>query len=338
MATGSNRYATRADTAVLAACVVVSLVVLALPAGLKDPIAGALRRTVLYPVLAVQRRTARSAEERERLTAVRAERDSLALETTLLPELRGENARLRALLALGGRLGHGFVTGEVLHQTGVADGLTMVLSVGRRDGVEPYSPVLTARGLLGLVRTVDARTSIALAWTHPDFRASAVVEGTAVYGIVRSQPGGRSGELMELVGVPYREQLLPGTRVVTSGLGGVFPRGIPLGTVQGTLTEATGWERTYVLRPAVHPAEAGHVVVISPARAADTVAAVFGSGLPGPDSVLVVSDSTGVRLLPAPPAPRRRPRPRLDTFPPAAEPRQQEPPGPPPASARRPAP
>ena len=332
MATGSDRFASRADTTVFVVCVVVSLVALALPAGLKEPIAGALRSTVLYPILAVQRRAARSAEAREGLAAVRAQRDSLLLETTFLPELRAENARLRALLGLGGRLGQGFVTGEVLHQSGVADGMTLVLSVGRDEGVEPFSPVLTARGLLGLVRTADAGTSIALAWTHPDFRASAMVEGTAVYGIVRPQRGERSGELMELVGVPYREQLAPGTQVVTSGLGGVFPRGIPLGTVQGTLTEATGWERTYVLRPAVHPAEAAHVMVMSPERAADTLAAEFDSARTVPDSVLVVRDSTGVRLLPAPAAPRRRLRPRPDTQP------QSQPPlsAPPPALRRGP--
>jgi cell shape-determining protein MreC len=117
---------------------------------------------------------------------------------------------------------------------------------------------------------------------------------------VRSRRGEISGEVMELVGVPYREQLTPGTRVVSSGLGGVFPRGIPVGTVQGVLSEAAGWERTYLLRPAVHPSEAAHVIVLEPARAGDTLTTAFDSVRAGPDSLMLVRDSTGMRVLPPP--------------------------------------
>jgi len=301
---GSDRYASRADTAVFAVCLVLSLVALALPAGLREPVAGALRRTVLRPVLSVQRASVAAAESRERLASVRAERDSLLLETTFLPELRAENARLREMLGLAGRLGHDFATAEVLHQAGTSDATTLLLSAGRDAGVEPFAPVLAAHGLLGLVREVDAHTSVALAWSHPDFRASAMVEGTSIYGIVRSRRGEVSGEVMELIGVPYREQLARSVRVVTSGLGGVFPRGIPLGTVVGTLSESEGWERTYLLRPSVHPAEAEHVIVLRPARARDTLATVF-------DTVSARADSAAAPLPGAParpPAPTRRPR------------------------------
>jgi len=271
----AERYGSRADTAVFVACLLLSLAALALPEGLRAPIAGGLRRTVLYPFLTLQRRAAESAKAGERLTDLRAERDSLALTATFLPDLRAENQRLRGLLGLGARLGYGFLTAEVLHQAGITDGLTLVLSAGREEGVAPLSPVVTADGLVGMVRAVDAHTSVALAWTHPDFRASAMVEGRRIYGIVAARRGEAAGELMELHGVPYRDLLGTGVRVVTSGLGGVFPRGIPLGTVQGMLSESAGWERTYVLRPAVHPAEASHVIVLAPLRAGDTLTTAF---------------------------------------------------------------
>jgi rod shape-determining protein MreC len=282
---GSERYGTRADTGVFAACLVLSLVALALPAGLREPIAGALRRTVLLPLLSVEHYAVASAETRTRLAALRAERDSLSLAATFLPELAAENARLRGLLALGSRLGYGFVTAEVLHQAGVADGLTLVLSAGSATGVRPFAAVVAAQGLVGLVRAVDVHTSVALAWTHPDFRASAVVEGAQIYGIASARREEAAGEVMELRGVPYRDQLPPGTRVVTSGLGGVFPRGIPLGTVQRILSESAGWERTYLLRPAVHPAEATHVMILSLARAADTLTTAFAQAAPGSEGL-----------------------------------------------------
>lgn len=265
----------RGDLAAFAACVVLALTALSLPAGLRDPVAGAIRGTILRPLLAVERGTMRSAAYRASMERLRAERDSFALAATFTPPLVAENAQLRGLLGLGARLGQGFVPAEVLHQSGVSDGMTLVLSAGRAEGVEALAPVVTTAGLVGLVRDVDAHTSVALAWTHPDFRASAVVESTAVAGIVAARRGRRAGEVMELHGVAYRDQLQPGARVVTAGLGGVFPRGIPVGTVQGILSESAGWERTYVLRPAVHPAEASHVMILARARAADTVTAAF---------------------------------------------------------------
>ncbi len=274
MALGDRR-GTRLDTGLFLTCILLSLVALALPEGLRAPFASGVRRTVLFPLLTLEGRSVRAVEHRTRLDALRAERDSLALRAHESPELVQENARLRGLLALGARLSHGFVTAEVLHQAGVSDGLTLVLSAGAVDGVDTLAPVVAPGGLVGMVRTVDRRTSVALAWSHPDFRASAVVAGARVFGIVAARRGAAAGEVMELRGVPYRDSLAIGTAVVTSGLGGVFPRGIPLGMVEGVLSESEGWERTYLLRPAVHPAEATHVMILARARSRDTLTTAF---------------------------------------------------------------
>src|SRR3989442_1390541 len=54
-----------------------------------------------------------------------------------------------------------------------------------------------------------------------------------------------------------------GTMTLTSGLGGVLPRGVPIGTVVGVAGEAEGWERAYLIRPAVHPAAVTHVMILT---------------------------------------------------------------------------
>jgi rod shape-determining protein MreC len=51
--------------------------------------------------------------------------------------------------------------------------------------------------------------------------------------------------------------------VVSSGLGGVIPRGIPLGTVIGQAPGNEHWERTYLVRPMVHPASVTHVMILT---------------------------------------------------------------------------
>lgn len=274
MALRGDRYGTRADTAAFAACLLLSLIALALPEGLRVPVSGFLRQTLLAPALSVERSSVRTGENRARLDLLRSERDSLALAAQLMPQLEAENARLRGLLSLSARLGTAFTNAEVLHQAGVTDGLTLILSAGAAEGVRVLSPAVAPEGLVGVVRSVDPHTSVLLAWTHPDFRVSAMVENRRVFGIVAARRGAREGELMELRGVSYRDVLQPGTRVVTSGLGGIFPRGVPIGTVAGVLSESAGWERTYVLQPAVHPAQASHVMILHP-EVPDTVTAAF---------------------------------------------------------------
>jgi rod shape-determining protein MreC len=267
MAIGSDRYASRADTLLFLGCVALSVAALSLPDPWRDPLAQGLRQTVLAPFLLLQRQTELLAAARSRYDAVVAQRDSAALAATFLPELRSENARLRNLLGLASRVGTGYVPAEVLHQPEPTNPLSFVVSAGRRHGVRALAGVVSPEGLVGLVETADERTSVVMSWAHPEFRASAIAGDGSVVGIVA--PHGASGPgvwLLELQGVLYRQQVPNGTVIQTSGLGGVFPRGIPIGVVIGPAGESTGWGRTYLVRPSVHPAALSHVMILTTGR------------------------------------------------------------------------
>jgi rod shape-determining protein MreC len=224
---------------------------------------------VLAPFLFLQRQTELLAAARYRYDAVVGQRDSVALAATFLPELRSENARLRGLLGLSARLGGGYVSAEILHQPEPTNPLSFIVTAGRREGVRPLSAVVSPEGLVGLVASVDQHSSVVLSWAHPEFRASAIATDGSVVGI--AAPHGAEGPgvwLLELQGVLYRQQVQAGTVIVTSGLGGVFPRGIPIGVVVGPAGEEKGWGRTYLVRPAVHPAELSHVMILTTPRPA----------------------------------------------------------------------
>jgi rod shape-determining protein MreC len=264
---GADRYGSRADTLVFLGCVALSLVAMGLPATLREPFTRVLRQTILAPLLTLQQQSELLRTSRTRFERVEGQRDSAMLAATFLPELRNENTRLRALLGLGTRLGSGYVAAEVLHQAEPTSELTLIVSAGRQQGVKPFAPVVSAEGLVGMVSAADAHTSTVVTWSHPEFRASAMGADASVFGIV--QPGGAESPgvwLLELRGVPYRQTVAPGTLIVTSGLGGVFPRGIPIGSVSAETAEASAWERRYVVRPAVHPASVSHVMILVSAR------------------------------------------------------------------------
>jgi rod shape-determining protein MreC len=282
MALGPDRYGSRGDTWIFVGCLALSFTAMSLPAPARDGVTGLLRLG-LRPLLWLQEQSASFRTTRRRMEAVESQRDSAALAAAFLPELRRENQRLRELLGLGQRLAWGYVAAEVLHQAEPTNPFTLVVSAGESRGVRPLLGVVSPEGLVGVVSSVDARTSVVLTWAHPEFRASAMAADGSVFGIVA--PHGAAGPgvwLLELRGVPYRQVAPDGTMIVTSGLGGVFPRGIPLGTVVGVGGVAEGWQRTYVIRPAVHPAAVTHVMVLTAARVGGDVRDGFDTGRASP--------------------------------------------------------
>jgi rod shape-determining protein MreC len=278
MALGADRYASRGDTVAFLGCVLLSVAAMSLPERIRDPLARGLRQTVLAPFLALQQQTELLSASLARYDAVVAQRDSAALVATFLPELRGENVRLRSLLGLGTRLGTGYIPAEVLRESEPTSPLTVIVSAGKKQGVKPLSVVVSPEGLVGIVSSVDQQTSVVVTWAHPEFRASAMAADGSVYGIVA--PHGSEGPrvwLLELEGVVYRQLVPNGTLILTSGLGGIMPRGIPVGVVVGVAGEAGGWERTYLLRPAVHPAAVTHVMILGGTPTRGDLRSVFES-------------------------------------------------------------
>lgn len=282
MSVAPDQFSSRRDTLVFVVCLLLAVVARLAPPTIQDSVASMVRGTVLAPFLALQSQAEEMKAARTRYERVLAQRDSVFLKALAAQALAEENQRLRDLLELSQRLPMSHVSAQVLHQAEPTDGFIFVLSAGRDEGVQAADPVVAPDGLVGVVRSAEALTSTAIVWTHPDFRVSAMSADGEIFGIV--EPHGTEGPntmLLELTGVPYRDLVPPGTMILTSGLGvagGVYPRGIPIGQVLGVAEEREGWSRTYLVRPAVHPASVGHVVILT--GAASDLSASFAPKIP----------------------------------------------------------
>ena len=289
---------TRADAILAFVGVALSLIAIALPGRLRDPIAGTLRRDLVAPLISLQKNA-----ELGRLALIRhdqetAGKDSIALKALLVPSLESENDRLRRLLGLGHALRWGFVPAEALHSRALGEEFTMTLTAGARNGVRPFSAVVAPEGLVGMVETVDPRMCLAISWAHPDFRVSSMTADGSAFGIAKAHLGsGTDRYLLELSGVQLSTTLPSGTLIVSSGVGGVYPRGIPVGTVMRELGPregfTEGWARTYLLRPAVKPQDISSVMILEPRRGAAGVQAVWADSLK--DSTADTSASPGMQ-------------------------------------------
>jgi rod shape-determining protein MreC len=108
---------------------------------------------------------------------------------------------------------------------------TVQIDLGSRDGLQTNQPVLTAEGLVGRVSAVSYVSSQVVLIGDPDCRISALVEDSTHDMGVLTAGGPLDNSLAELSYLASTANLKPGQDVITSGLGGVFPRGIPIGKI-----------------------------------------------------------------------------------------------------------
>jgi len=283
------RSGSRLDTVLFAVCGAFSLVFAGvLPGNLREAFAAGLRRTVVAPLVSLQRRAELSRSAFLTHDQVTAQRDSAAIRTLSVIALESENERLRKLLGLGAQLRWGFIPAEAIHSADArghanAEEYTIALTAGSNVGVQPFSPVVAPEGLAGMVQTVDPTMSLAITWANPDFRVSAMTADGSAFGIVQAHLGSGPNRperyLLEMRGVPFRSTLQPGTLVVSSGYGGVYPEGVPVGTILGEIKTSETWARTYLVRPAVSPPKLSSVMIIQPQRAKAGVKNVWTSAV-----------------------------------------------------------
>ncbi len=252
----------RRQSLLTAVFVIAALGLGALSQDAQQRVAGALRASVLRPFLALQEGLTLARTRAGDVDALMLRVDSLSAILTAQSVLVEENRTLRRLLALGERLGPRFRSATVLRPGTPGSESIFLLDLGIRDDVDVGAPVISPDGLVGVVRDAGEGTSVAMDWTHPDFRASAMALGTEVYGIVENRRGAfREEDRLVLTGTAYNESIPDGTPVVTSGLGGVYPRGIPIGTIDGVADYQGAWRKSYWLRPSVLPGSVTHVLV-----------------------------------------------------------------------------
>lgn len=150
-----------------------------------------------------------------------------------LEALRQENERLKSLLAFADSTPDlTYVTGMVIaHSQGIWFD-TFTINVGRNHGVEKNMPVVNESGLVGRVTQVGATWSKVVSLIDSSTSVSVMVERTRDSGMVRGllQPG-TSIDTLELYYLPADSDLVPGDKIVTSGIGGLYPKGLPVGTV-----------------------------------------------------------------------------------------------------------
>ena len=179
-----------------------------------------------------------------------AERDALLQWQAVARRLEAENRELRTLLSMAPDPRIEFVTARVIGSSAGAFVREVLIAAGQRDGVAKGQAALTGEGLAGRVTEVGDRSARVLLLTDINSRIPVLIENTRYKAILAGDNSNEPRLLFLTPGV----QPMPGDRVVTSGDGGAFPSGLPVGIVgsvdEGVVTVVpfVDWDRLEYLQ------------------------------------------------------------------------------------------
>jgi rod shape-determining protein MreC len=202
--------------------------------------------------------------EREN-AALRVENRSLKATNEALRDVQHEVNRLRHALNYRQRSLFRLVPAEIISRDSSTWWRTVTINRGSEDGLAAEMPVLTDEGLVGRTTTVSESVAVVLLVSDENCRVAASVEGTREQGIVTGERvEGSLTPLLDLNYLSKQAELKPGQKVYTSGVGGVFPSGLFIGTVHSFKVRALDSQAK--LAPAVDLAKLEDVFVVIGSR------------------------------------------------------------------------
>ncbi|MCK5384964.1 MAG: rod shape-determining protein MreC [Alphaproteobacteria bacterium] len=161
---------------------------------------------------------------------LRLEKENLLLrqwyQTALL--LDSENRALRELLNLRIDPTYRHVAARILADSGNTYVKSILVAVGKRDGIKKDAAVMAGEGLIGRVVEVSNKTARVLLVNDINSRVPVVVEDTGQHAIMA---GANENDPL-LIHLPKDSEISQGARIITSGYGGVFPHGLPIGRIK----------------------------------------------------------------------------------------------------------
>lgn len=201
-----------------------------------------------------------------------AELDLLRNENTRLrwqvaqgEEARRENERLRQLLGWQRQLPWKTRLARILARDPENWWRTAQIDLGSRDGLRTDLPVLGPEGLVGRLGDVGLHSSQVIFVGDPKCRVSVLVRETGENGVISAAASSvLDHRLVDLTHLPRHSVLKPGQTVFTSGLGGVFPAGILVGSVVDSRSVSYGLMTEARVKLAADTARLNEVAVLVP--------------------------------------------------------------------------
>jgi rod shape-determining protein MreC len=175
------------------------------------------------------------------------------------------NQRLRRLLLLQKEIPQPMIAAQVVGKDPSPWFQSIVVDKGRSHGVEKGQPVINPEGVVGLVIDATRHFAKVMLITDPNSSLDAVIQTNRARGIVK---GGTSGHCV-LNYILRKHHVVEGQVVVSSGMDGVFPKGLPIGAVTNIIKEEAGMFQDVTVDPYVDFERLEEVMIVPLAKTDD---------------------------------------------------------------------
>ena len=184
----------------------------------------------------------------------------LTQENNELLEEQAENRRLRELLRLGEELQYTTLAARVIGRDPGNFFSVAVIDKGSSDGLRPGMVAVTPKGIVGRISAVTRRTSTLLLMTDPASAIGGIVQRSRSVVLIEGRAG--ASDTCVLKALTPDVDLQPGDRIITSGYGGVFPKGLVIGNVIMITKGTYGIGSGAIVRPAAELSRLEEVLVL----------------------------------------------------------------------------
>ena len=178
--------------------------------------------------------------------------DDLKLKVSKTAELEAENANLRQLLNYKkANSQFDLLPANVIGRDSSTWTSRIIINRGSNDGVQKNMTVITPDGLVGNIHEAYASYSEVELITDPRSAVGSIVQraDSRVAGVVKGSTD--SDSAIKMTNIPQNANIVEGDTIITSGLGGIYPKGIPIGSVVSIKNDAGGLLQYATLYPCV---------------------------------------------------------------------------------------
>ncbi|NLY43653.1 MAG: rod shape-determining protein MreC [Clostridiaceae bacterium] len=188
-------------------------------------------------------------EQNEKLLA---EIDKLREENRKLQDLKDENDRLRDMLGLKERFGQFDIVGaQVIAKEPGNWFQVFTIDKGTKDGLEKNDVVITNKGVVGHIYEIHANSSKVISIIDHDSSVSALVVRTRDTAVVKGDLVLQNDGLCKMSYIPKDAGIMEGDLIETSGLGGIYPKGLLIGKIKEIDKEPHEISKYAIIEPAV---------------------------------------------------------------------------------------
>lgn len=167
------------------------------------------------------------------------------------------NVRLAKLLQLKESLPPPTLTAQIIGKDPSQWFKTIIVNRGSSDGVQKGMPAVTVEGIVGQVVNTSPHYAKILLATDPNSAIDVLIQKTRVQGIIKGK-----GTLYQLNYVLKNSEVEKGDQIVTSGLGGGFPKGLPVGLVTSVTKTRRGMFQQIEIEPSTDFTQLEYVIII----------------------------------------------------------------------------